>query len=508
MLGHRADPLLSVATDTLPPDLGAGAGRDRGPVLTALMLATGLVALDSTILATAVLSITTALGDFALFPWLFTSYLLAQAVTVPLYGALADSVGRKPVILGGIALFALGSLLCGLAPNMFSLIVFRAVQGAGAGAIQPTTMVIAGDLYTLTERARVQGYLAAVWAAASVTGPLLGGVFADYLGWRWIFLVNLPLAGAAAWLLARRFAETAPRGHRRVDYVGAALLTVGAGALVLGLLEGGRSWGWSSPTGIGVFACAAILLALFVAAQTRAEHPVLPLWLFTRRVVVASSAASMLGGALLFGFTTYVPMFNQGVLGTGALVAGVVTGALTLGWPLSAANAGRVYLRFGFRACAVLGSGVAAAGTASTLLIGEQSPLWQVAASCFVVGAGMGLVATPTLIAAQTAARRSERGVVTSANMFARSLGSAVGVAVFGALVTARLGGEDPPAPHTLASAVHGVFAAIAASTLVLVCACAMMPRRIVPPSEAPVPPGLEEPGAQAAGPAQDHPAR
>ncbi|MFF1755083.1 MDR family MFS transporter [Nocardia sp. NPDC058244] len=466
-----------MATDTARSEVGFGS--ERGPVLASLMLATGLVALDSTILATAVLSITDSLGDFALFPWLFTSYLLAQAVTVPIYGALADTFGRKPVMLFGVAVFALGSLLCGVATSMVALIVFRAVQGIGAGAIQPTTMVIASDLYTLAERATVQGYLAGVWAVTSVTGPLLGGICADYLGWRWIFLINLPLAALAAWMLVRNFHESAPRRRRSIDYAGAVLLTLGAGALVLGLLEGGRAWAWGSPTGLAVFGLAALALVLFVAVESRAAHPILPLWVFTRRVVVASSVAAMLGSALLFGFTTYVPMFNQGVLGTSALVAGLVTGGLTLGWPLAAAQAGKVYLRFGFRTCAVLGSTVAALGTATMLLLGENSPLWQVALSCFVVGAGMGLVATPSLIAAQTSAPWSDRGVVTSATMFARSLGSAVGVAVFGAIVNARLAGVGAPSPQTLSAAVHLVFATIAAMTLVLVAACAVIPRRI-----------------------------
>ncbi|MFC4128587.1 MDR family MFS transporter [Nocardia rhizosphaerae] len=465
-----------MATDTVRAEVGFGS--ERGPVLVSLMLATALVALDSTILATAVLAITDSLGDFALFPWLFTSYLLAQAVTVPIYGALADTFGRKPVMLFGVVVFALGSLLCGLAPSMLALIVFRAVQGIGAGAIQPTTMVIAGDLYTLAERATVQGYLAGVWAVASVTGPLLGGIFADYLGWRWIFLVNLPVAVVAGTMLVRHFAESAPRRGHRIDYAGAALLTLGAGALVLGLLEGGRSWAWGSSTGIAIFAGAAVSLVAFAVVESRAAHPILPLWLFTRRVLVAGSVASMLGGALLFGFTSYVPMFNQGVLGTSALVAGMVTGALTLGWPLSAAQAGKVYLRFGFRTCAVVGSGVAALGTASTLLLDARSPLWQVAASCFVVGAGMGLVATPTLIAAQTSASWTERGVVTSANLFARSLGSAVGVAVFGAIVTARVGASGTPSPESLSAAIHLVFVSIAAMTVVLVGVCATIPRR------------------------------
>lgn len=190
------------------------------------MLATSLVALDSTIIATAVLTITDQLGGFAQFPWLFSIYLLAQAVTVPIYGKLADMLGRKPVMLFGIAVFALGSMLCGLATSMVALIAFRAVQGIGAGAVAPMSMTIAGDVYTVAERAKVQGYLASVWAASSVLGPVLGGVFAEYVSWRWIFLINLPLAALAAWMLARHFTERATRQTHRIDYLGAALLTV------------------------------------------------------------------------------------------------------------------------------------------------------------------------------------------------------------------------------------------------------------------------------------------
>jgi EmrB/QacA subfamily drug resistance transporter len=465
-----------VATETVTASVGLRS--ERGAILGSLMLATALVALDSTVIATAVLTITDSLGGFAQFPWLFSIYLLAQAVTVPIYGKLADTVGRKPVILFGIAMFALGSLLCGVATSMLGLIVFRAVQGIGAGAIQPMTMTIAGDLYTLSERAKVQGYLASVWAMSSVAGPLLGGLFAEYVSWRWIFLINLPLCALAGWMLVRNFAEAAPRRRQSVDYLGAALLTVGAGALILGLLEGGQAWAWSSPVSVAIFAGGTLLLVLFGLVERRARNPILPLWVFTRRVVIASSLVSVLVGAVLIGATSYVPTFTQGVLGTGALVAGLTVGALTLGWPLAASQAGKVYLRIGFRATALIGSGLAALGAASTLLITQDSALWQVAASCFVIGTGMGLVATPTLIAAQTSAEWTERGVVTSANMFARSLGSAVGVAVFGAIVNSRVGHTDHPLPATLASAVHLVFVTIAAMAAVMLIASAMMPRR------------------------------
>ncbi|WP_067572310.1 MDR family MFS transporter [Nocardia acidivorans] len=456
---------------------GIGLRSERGPVLAAIMLATSLVALDSTVIATAVLTITDQLGGFSQFPWLFSIYLLAQAVTVPIYGKLADMVGRKPVMLFGIAVFALGSLLCGLATSMLGLIIFRAVQGIGAGAVGPMAITIAGDIYTVQERAKVQAYLASVWAASSVLGPLLGGVFSEYVSWRWIFLVNLPLSAVAAWMILRQFTESAPRQRHRIDYPGALLLTLGAGGLILALIEGGQAWAWTSPVSIGLFAGGIAVLILFGLVERGAENPILPLWVFTRRILVASSLVSLLVGAVLLGLTSYVPTFAQGVLGTGALIAGLTVGALTLGWPLSASQAGKVYLRIGFRATSVIGSVLAAVGAATLLLVNEDSTLLQVALGCFVVGAGMGLVASPTLIAAQSSAEWSERGVVTSTNMFARSLGSALGVAVFGALVNSRVGRTDHPAPQDLSPAIHLVFLGVAAMAVVMIAAAAMMPK-------------------------------
>ncbi|WP_297615946.1 MDR family MFS transporter [Nocardia sp.] len=466
--------LLVTATESAS---AVGLRSERGPVLGAIMLATSLVALDSTVIATAVLTITDQLGGFAQFPWLFSIYLLAQAVTVPVYGKLADMVGRKPVMLFGIAVFALGSLLCGLATSMLGLIVFRAVQGIGAGAVGPMAITIAGDIYTVQERAKVQAYLASVWAASSVLGPLLGGVFAEYISWRWIFLINLPLAAVAAWMILRKFTESAPRQRHRIDYLGAGLLTVGAGGLMLALLEGGQAWAWTSPASIALFAAGVLVLILFSLVERRAANPILPLWVFTRRIIVASSLVSLLVGAVLLGLTSYVPTFAQSVLGTGALVAGLTVGALTLGWPMTASQAGKAYLRIGFRATSLIGSVLAAIGAATLLLVNEGSTLLQVALGCFIVGAGMGLVASPTLIAAQSSVDWSERGVVTSTNMFARSLGSALGVALFGALVNSRIGRTDHPAPQDLSPAIHLVFLGVAAMAVVMIAAAAMMPR-------------------------------
>src|SRR4051812_44772375 len=224
-----------------------GLRSERGPILLAVMLSVGLVAIDATILATAVPSVVKDLGVFPHFPWLFSLYLLAQAVPVPPYGKLADLRGRKPMMLLGVGLFLLGSVLCGFAWSMPALIAFRLIQGLGAGAIQPIGMTIVGDIYTVAERARVQGYLASVWGISSFVGPTLGGVFSDFISWRWIFFVNIPLGIAAAWALWRRFHENAvPRTSHRIDYAGAVLLAVGGSLLLLGLLEGGVMWSWGS----------------------------------------------------------------------------------------------------------------------------------------------------------------------------------------------------------------------------------------------------------------------
>ncbi|MDT2003772.1 MFS transporter [Rhodococcus opacus] len=473
-----------MATDTTPVDVGFRS--ERGPILVSLMLTTSLVALDATIISTAVFTIVGDLGGFTQFPWLFSIYLLTQAVSVPIYGKLADIFGRKPVMLLGIALFGVGSVLCGIAWSMPALIAFRAVQGLGAGAVQPMSMTIAGDIYTLAERAKAQGYLASVWGMSAVVGPTLGGLFSEYLSWRWIFFVNIPLCLLAAVMLIRNFDETRVRTRRSVDYAGAGVLAVGATLLILGLLEGGQAWAWSSPISLSIFAAGLVFLIVFVLVERRATEPVLPLWVFTRRVLAASSLVSLLVGAIVLGLTTYVPTFAQGVLGTGALVAGFALATLTIGWPIAASQSGRVYLRFGFRVTATAGSLLVVAGTALTLTLSLESAIWQVALCCFVIGGGMGLVASPTLIAAQSSVDWSERGVVTSTNMFARSIGSAVGVALFGALVNAQLGGADDPAPADLAGALHLVFVAALGAAVVLVLAAVAMPKSASAPEVEP----------------------
>jgi EmrB/QacA subfamily drug resistance transporter len=464
-----------------------GLRSERGPILLSLMLSTSLVALDSTIIATAIPSVVRDLGGFSQFPWLFSIYVLAQAASTPIYGRLADILGRKPLMVAGIGLFLVGSILCGFAWSMPALIAFRAIQGLGAGAVQPMAITIAGDIYTVRERAKAQGYLASVWGISSVVGPALGGLFSDLLSWRWIFFINIPLCAIAAFLLIRSFREKAERGTQRIDYPGAALLAVGTALLILGLLEGGQSWAWLSAPSIGVFATGIVLLVVFVLVERRTAHPILPLWVFKRRVLLASSVASLLSGAIVLGLSSYVPTYGQVVLGASAVLSGFALAALTLGWPVSASIAGSLYLRWGFRVTALIGSGLILGGTALTLLLGLHSQLWEVALFCTIIGFGMGWVVAPTLIAAQSSVEWNERGVVTSTNLFARSIGSAVGVAVFGAVVNGTSGASaQTPSAESLAPALHLVFLGMTAVAVVLVAAVAFMPGHRPAPATAP----------------------
>lgn len=454
---------------------GVGLRSARGPILLSLMVATFLIAIDSTILSTAVPTIVRDLGGFAQFPWLFSIYLLAQAASVPVYGKLADTFGRKPIMFTGIALFLLGSILCALAWDMTALIAFRAVQGLGAGAIMPMTLTISGDIYTVRERAVAQGYIASVWAVSAVVGPTLGGVFAQFVSWRWIFWVNVPLALLAAWILARRYHERFERHRRRIDYAGALLLTAALVLLVLGVLEGGNAWPWASWQTIVTFGGGVVLLLVFVLVERGADDPVLPPWVFRSRIIVTSSLVSLVVGTTMIGVITFVPTFLEVTTHTTPLVAGLSVAALTLGWPLSGALAGHFYLRIGFRATALIGSVVTLAGTVLLAVFSTAPAIVPTAIGCFVMGLGFGLVANPSLIAAQSSVELRRRGVVSGTSALARSVGSSLGVAVFGAIANAVIAGR-PTDAAAVQSGGTAVFVGATVAAVLLVLSSALLP--------------------------------
>jgi MFS family permease len=466
---------------TIEPAESATEAEHRGAVVAALMLTVGLAAIDATIVATAVPQIVADLGSFSLFPWIFSIYLLTNAVTVPIYGRLSDIFGRKPVLLVGVAGVLAGSILCAVAWSMVALIVFRGVQGLAAGAILPTTTTIVGDLYSPAERGRIQGYISSVWGATAIAGPATGGLIAQYWTWRGICCLNQPIGVGAAWLIQRYLHERVERRTRRIDYAGAFTLTASCSLLILALLEGGVSWAWGSVVSIALFVSAAVLLAAFVWIERTVAEPILPLWIFRHRTLLAGNLAGLAIGAILIGQSSYVPTYAQRVVGVGAVVAGFAMAAMTIGWPIAATLAPRVYLRIDFRSTALLGGVIATAGCLLlALFVDAGSGVWRVAAASFVLGVGMGFASVSTVVAVQSVVGWGSRGVVTGSNMFIRTLGSAVGIAVFGSIANGRLA-HRRQTPAAIYHAVHGVFWALVAAAVLGVVAQLLLPRRVTP---------------------------
>ncbi|MFZ5826266.1 MAG: MDR family MFS transporter [Bacillota bacterium] len=416
--------------------------RRRMYTVAALMLAMFLTAVDVTIVETAMPRIVGSLGGFSMLTWLVTAYMLTSTATVPVYGKLADLFGRKKTFTIGAVIFVAGSALCGAATSMEMLIAFRALQGLGAGAVQPVVQTILGDIFTPAERAKMQAWFSAVWGFSALIGPLVGGLMTDYLSWRYLFYINLPLGTIALVMVWRYLEEKVEKRKVSVDYMGAITLTSGMSLLLLALLSGGTHYPWSSPQVLAMLGGAALFLALFVWSQGKAVDPILPLSLFKEPVIGYSVLASFMVGGVMYGITVYLPIWAQGVQGFSATRSGASLLWISVAWSTSAVLGGRLIMKMGIRPAAILGLSLNGLGAAGLVILARtlpQLPEVLLALVTATVGAGMGFSTVAFVLGVQNSVEWSRRGMATASLQFMRTLGGLVWVSVMGATMNVSL---------------------------------------------------------------------
>jgi len=402
-----------------------------------------MAAVESTIVATAMPTIVGDLGGFRLFSWVFAAYLLAQAASTPVYGRLADLYGRKRVFFAGASLFLAGSAACGLAWGMVPLIVFRAIQGLGAGAIQPIAWTIVGDIYSPADRARMQGWLSGVFGVSAIAGPALGGFIVEHMHWSLVFWINLPVGVAAVAMLCLLLEERIEPARRRVDAVGAVLLMVGVGALLSALVQATQL---AAATIAALASGGAFMLGLLALHEARVEQPILPFKIWRDPVIAIGNLGSLTIGVMMMCNSGYLPAYVQGAMGESPAVAGFVLGSSSVVWTIGTIWAGRMMIRSSYRSAGIAGSLVLLVGTAVLLTLEPQrGPLWA-AAGAATLGLGMGSCNTTFIVAVQTGVAWGERGAATAANLFMRTIGQALGAALFGAVLTSGIARRVPEA--------------------------------------------------------------
>ncbi|HSL23936.1 MAG TPA: MDR family MFS transporter, partial [Vicinamibacterales bacterium] len=422
---------LRPQADDVRPALPLTPARRR-IVTIGLLLGVTLGALEATVVATAMPTVIARLGGLAHYSWVFSAYLLTSTASVPVWGRLSDLRGRRTLYLIGVGIFLLGSALAGTSRSMPQLVLFRALQGLGAGCIVPLGVTIIGEIYTIRERVRMQAVFSGMWGVASIVGPLVGGYITDALSWRWIFFINVPFGLIGASMVGRALPGGAPLHGQPVDWRGAILLTSAVTVLLIGVSDViGARWPW--------FVASAIFGLGLVLSYRRTEHPILPLSLLAHRLVGLANLIVFLVGVAMFGAVAFVPLFIQGTMGTTATQAGQALTPLFLGWVSTSVIGVRLMLRIGYRITAQAGVAIVASAFVGLAFL-ARDPHWTALLGVMAwLGAGMGLSMMSLLLHVQRSVTRAELGLATSLNQFARSIGGAVGVAVMGAILAAGM---------------------------------------------------------------------
>lgn len=435
-----ASEIAQERTSTAP---GIGT-QNRVLVFIAALASVFITAIEATIVATAMPTIVASLGGFDLLSWVFTSYLLTQVVTISIYGRLSDLYGRKPILLIGTGLFVLGSMLCGFAWSMLSLVLFRVVQGFGAGALMGVGRALIGDIYHGAERARMQGYVSGVFVSAAVLGPVVGAFLATHTIWPMVFWVNVPVALIAGAILLWGFREHVEKQRQRIDWGGGLLICIGTGALMFALAQ-------ISTIGIGIaaalIATSIVVLLVFVIYERTVPDPIWPSSLWQDRVTSSGNLVSLALGATMMGIAAYLPVYIQGVIGDSAFIAGLCIMAMSACSPVGAVLAGRIMLRGSYRTSAGAGAVVYIIGSIMMTALNAHSSAAWAATSALLMGFGIGMNNNTYMVAVQSECAWNERGIATSTFIFCRILGQAIGAAAFGGILNARLsaylGGRD-----------------------------------------------------------------
>lgn len=420
------------------------------------MLSLFVAAMDSTVVGTALPTIARELGSFQLYPWIVAGYLITATTTVPVWGRLADLRGRRVMLLCGVAIFVAASGLCAASPSMAWLIAFRTLQGIGAGCIQPLVFTVVSDIFPLPQRARLQGFFSSMWAIAAIVGPALGALFVSTIGWRWIFTINIPigiLAGALVWGYRERRPEISPG---RLQLRSTVLLTAGVALLLVGLGTGSQTATPIWP----VAALALMVLVAFVVLEWRSSNPTVPVRLFRHRVIGPAILVSAIAGTLMFGVTSYVPLWVQSVQGGSAYAAGLAVGAMSIGWPITSAISGFVMVRLGYQRLVVAGAMALLAGSIMLAAAPSSIGAWWSAAATLVIGVGMGAFSAPLLIVIQSSVDWGRRGAATALNQFSRTIGGAIGVSLMGVLLEHYVAASGNPlhAREQLRAGLHADF--------------------------------------------------